>query len=146
MRNIFICLIIIFLISGSSDFVYSQANSNAANLIIASDLESNVAFLASPLLKGRMNGEAGLELAALYIASQAKLYGLKPANGNSYFQPFSIMKKIRDPNSPPMQFILNKKDTIILDEPRYQLVPTDPAFKLPKDFVEKVINNVAGFI
>ena len=146
MHKIFICLITIILGSWSSDFVYSQGNSNTANIITSSDLESYVSFLASPLLKGRMNGESGLEVAAIFIASQAKLIGLKPANGNSYFQPFSIMRKMRDPDSAPLRFILNKKDTIFLDEPRYQLVPTDPAFKLPEGYVEKVINNVAGYV
>jgi len=146
MRNIFISLIITFLVSWAPDFVYSQVNNTSANQISSSDMESYVTFLASPLLKGRMNGETGLEIAAQYIASQAKLNGLKPANTTSYFQPYSVMKKMRDPKTPPMLFILKNKDTIILNEPRYQLVPTDPTFTLTEGSVVKILNNVAGYI
>jgi hypothetical protein len=146
MRNIFRGLIIIFLISASRYPAYSQANPNPVNQITSSDLESNVTFLASPLLKGRMNGEAGLDIAAQYLASQARLAGLKPANQNSYFQPYTVMKKMPDPNTPPMRYILKNKDTIKLFEPRYQLVPTDPAFSLPEGYLIKILNNVAGFI
>jgi len=146
MRNIFISLIFIFLVSWAPDFVYSQANTNTSSQITSSDMESYVTFIASPLLKGRKNGEAGLEIAALYIASQAKLTGLKPADGNSYFQSYSVMKKIRNPKIPPMQLILKNKDTIIINEPRDQLVPTDPSFILPEGSVAMELNNVAGYI
>jgi len=146
MRNIFISLIFIFLVSWAPDFVYSQANINTSSQITSSDMESYVTFIASPLLKGRKNGEAGLEIAALYIASQAKLTGLKPADGNSYFQSYSVMKKVRNPKFPPMQLILKNKDTIIINEPRDQLVPTDPSFILPEGSVAMELNNVAGYI
>ena len=146
MRNIFISLIFIFLVSWAPDFVYSQANTNTSSQITSSDMESYVTFIASPLLKGRKNGEAGLEIAALYIASQAKLTGLKPADGNSYFQSYSVMKKVRNPKFPPMQLILKNKDTIIINEPRDQLVPTDPSFILPEGSVAMELNNVAGYI
>ena len=48
-------------------------------------------FLASDELKGRDTGSEGLEIAALYAASQFRSYGLDPVNG-SYYQnvPFSI--------------------------------------------------------
>lgn len=146
MRYIVTHLFLIFLTTWSPVFVYSQANNSSANPITSSDLESWVGFLASPLLLGRMNGEVGLDIAAQYIASQAKLAGLKPANGKSYFQPYSVMKKMRDPKTPSMMFILKNKDTIILNQPRYQLVPTDPAFVLPEGFEVKVLNNVTGYI
>ena len=107
--------------------IYSQKNTNSINQITSSDLESYVSFLASPLLKGRMNGEDGLEIAAQYIASQAKLLGLKPANGNSYFQPYSILKKSMDPNKTRVQIISNGKDTVTIKEPLFQLVPTGPS-------------------
>lgn len=107
--------------------LYSQKNQNSINQITSSDLESYVTFLASPLLKGRMNGEEGLEIAAQYIASQAKLTGLKPANGTSYFQPYAVMKKTMDPNKTKVQIISNGKDTVTVKEPMFQLVPTGPA-------------------
>lgn len=146
MRILFTSLIITFFVSWTPDFVYSQAITNTASQITSSDLESYVTFLASPLLKGRQNGEAGLEIAALYIASQAKLAGLKPVDGNSYFQAYSVMKKVRNPKFPPMQLILKNKDTIIINEPRDQLVPTDPSFIIPEGSVAMELNNVAGYI
>jgi len=100
---------------------------NPSLTITASDLESHVSFLASPLLEGRMNGEEGLEIAGHYIASQAKLIGLKPANGNSFFQPYTIMKKVTDPDKSVIQVISNDKDTVINRASFINLIPTGPA-------------------
>lgn len=75
MKKLLNYLCILFFLSFSVSDSYSQKASNSINLITSSDLESYVTFLASPLLKGRMNGEEGLEIAAQYIASQAKILG-----------------------------------------------------------------------
>jgi Zn-dependent M28 family amino/carboxypeptidase len=127
MKRKLMCLIAIILTSMASLSVYSQKNHNSVNLITSSDLESYVSFLASPLLKGRMNGEEGLEIAAQYIASQSKLLGLKPANGNSYFQPYSVFKKSMDPNKTRVQIISKGKDTLVINESLFQIVPTGPS-------------------
>ncbi|MCX6320377.1 MAG: M28 family peptidase [Bacteroidia bacterium] len=127
MRKLHICIIAMTLAVMAPVSLYSQKNQNSINQITSSDLESYVTFLASPLLKGRMNGEEGLEIAAQYIASQAKLTGLKPANGTSYFQPYAVMKKTMDPNKTKVQIISNGKDTVTVKEPMFQLVPTGPA-------------------
>lgn len=107
--------------------VYSQRNIDSEKKITYSDLESYVSFLASPLLKGRKDGEEGLEIAAQYIASQAKLIGLKPANGSSYFQPYPIVRKSMDPDQTKIQIISDIKDTVTLKDPFFQLVPTGPS-------------------
>ena len=104
--------------------VYPQRITDSENKITASDLESYVSFLASPLLKGRKDGEDGLEIAAQYIASQAKLIGLKPANGQSYFQPYPVIKKSMDPDKTSIQIISENKNTVTLKGPFFQLVPT----------------------
>ncbi|MEI8226135.1 MAG: M28 family peptidase [Bacteroidota bacterium] len=127
MRKLHICIIAMTLAVMAPVSLYSQKNQNSINQITSSDLESYVSFLASPLLKGRMNGEEGLEIAAQYIASQAKLTGLKPANGTSYFQPYAVMKKTMDPNKTRVQIISNGKDTVTAKEPMFQLVPTGPS-------------------
>jgi hypothetical protein len=146
MRNILISLIFIFLIASSSDSVYSQTINGSINQITSSDMESYVDFLASPLLRGRKNGEDGLEIAAQYIVSQVKLLGLKPANGNSYFQSYSVSRKRKDPIKPDVQIILNNKDTITIEEQRYRLDQT-PNSNRSRDKVElKVLNNIAAFI
>jgi hypothetical protein len=127
MKKVNFGFIVMLLIAVTNNSLYSQRKDNSINLITSSDLESYVTFLASPLLKGRMNGEEGLEIAGGYIASQAKLLGLKPANGNSYYQPYSILKKTMDPEKTKLQVISYGKDTITLKEPLFQLMPTGPS-------------------
>jgi hypothetical protein len=116
----------IIIISLSATSIYSQKNSSSLT-ITASDLESHVSFLASPYLKGRMNGEEGLEIAGKYLVSQAKLIGLKPANGTSYFQPYTVIKKTTDPVRTTVQIITNGRDTVFCKEPFTNLLPTGPA-------------------
>ena len=120
--KIFITNIIILL----SVISLSAQKNNPIHVITASDLESHVTFLASPFLKGRMNGEEGLEIAREYIASQAKLIGLKPANGDSYFQPYKIIKKTLDPEKTIVQIISNGKDTLRQNTTLVNLIPTGP--------------------
>src|SRR5687768_3661680 len=51
----------------------------------------HIMYLASDDLKGRGNGQEGLEKAAEYIAQQFKAAGLRPAGaGNDWFQPFEL--------------------------------------------------------
>jgi len=92
--------------------------------ISSADLESHLSFLASPLLEGRMNGEPGLDIAAAYIESQIKLLGLKPANGNSFIQPFPVFRKSMDRQKTTISIISGDNDTVILREPMYQLYPS----------------------
>jgi hypothetical protein len=116
--------------------VYSQRNTNPEDKITSSHLESYVSFLASPLLKGRKDGEEGLDIAAQYLASQAKLIGLKPANGISYYQPYFVTKKSMDPDKTRIQVISENRDTITLREPFYSLLPMGPAdLKIDGDVV-----------
>jgi hypothetical protein len=107
--------------------LYSQRITDSEKKITASDLESYVSFLASPLLRGRKDGDDGLEIAAQYIASQAKIIGLKPANGQSYFQPYPVIKKSMDPAKTSIQIISENKDTVTMKDPFFQLVPTGPS-------------------
>jgi len=104
-----------------------QKKAAGSDLITASDLQSHMTFLASPLLKGRENGEPGLEIAQEYIVSQVKLMGLKPANGNSYYQPYTITKNTMDPDKTVIQVISDNSDTVSIKEPIYQLLPTGPS-------------------
>jgi putative aminopeptidase FrvX len=87
---------ILIFIGSLSTLIVSAQKGNTITTITASDLESHVSFLASPLLMGRMNGEKSLEIAAEYLAAQAKFLGLKPANGDSYFQSYTLYKKLND--------------------------------------------------
>src|SRR5262245_48654281 len=51
----------------------------------------HIKYLASDELKGRGNGQDGLERAADYIAAQFKAAGLRPGGvANDWFQPFEL--------------------------------------------------------
>jgi hypothetical protein len=76
---------------------------------------------------GRMNGEPGLEIAQQYIISQVRLMGLKPANGTSYLQPYSVTKTTIDPYKTMIQIIPEGKDTVIVKNKIFQLLPIGPA-------------------
>lgn len=127
MKGSYICTAAIVLTLMACIPVYSQKGNKSEKQITASDMESYISFLASPLLKGRMNGEEGLEIAGQYIESQAKLLGLKPANGNSYFQPYTVNRKIMDPVKTKIQIISAVNDTLTIKDPMYQLVPIGPS-------------------
>jgi hypothetical protein len=127
MKSKFNRLIIIALLAAIINPVTAQKKPSPADVITSDDLESYVSFLASPLMKGRANGEPGLELAQQYIVSQARLLGLKPANGTSYFQPYTIIKNSIDLDKTSVQIISEKNDTVTLKKPVYQLVPSGPS-------------------
>jgi len=48
-------------------------------------IRAHVKFLADDLLEGRGTGQRGGDLAALYLATQFEIYGLKPAGDNGTF-------------------------------------------------------------
>ncbi len=52
---------------------------------------AHIQYLASPELKGRASGSPELEKSAAYIAGEFKSFGLKPADGKNYEQPFSVL-------------------------------------------------------
>ena len=78
-------------------------------------------------MNGRANGTKDLDIALNYLTSQAKLLGLKPANGNSYYQPYSLMKKSIDPEKSEISIFTTANDSIQFREPMYQLFPTGPS-------------------
>jgi hypothetical protein len=127
MKNIITFLMVIIMIIGTPEISFSQKKIPGTDVITSSDLASYVTFLASPLLKGRKNGEPGLDIAQQYIASEAKLLGLRPANGNSYFQPYSLIKSTMDPDKTMIQVVPKGHDTLTFTEPIFQLVPSGPS-------------------
>jgi Zn-dependent M28 family amino/carboxypeptidase len=127
MKKVALLLFVTLLVTVTPVSLYSQKYPASINQITSSDLESYISFLASPLLLGRMNGEPGLDIAAQYIASQAKLNGLKPANGNSYFQPYKVIKKSLNMEKTSVRVISGLKDTAIIKDEIFQLIPTGPS-------------------
>jgi hypothetical protein len=101
----------------------SQKGGSGVSKINSGDLEAYVSFLASPSMKGRSDGEPELDITVNYLASQAKLLGLKPANGTSYLQPYSIMEKSIDPKKSMIKIFSSGMDSVKLTEPMIQLFP-----------------------
>jgi Peptidase family M28 len=131
-KHLIIIAILFSLIYPSS----AQKKVPSADVITSEDLESYVSFLASPYLKGRADGEPGLELADQYIVSQAKLLGLKPANGTSYLQPYTIINNSIDLEKTKIQIVSDINDTVTIRKPVYQLIPTGPSdFSLEGDVI-----------
>jgi hypothetical protein len=54
------------------------------------NLKTDVCYLASDSLGGRLEGTPGIDLAAEYIATELRRAGLQPLFGNSYYQEFPI--------------------------------------------------------
>lgn len=102
---------------------FSQKSDTGISKINSEDLEAYVSFLASPSMKGRSDGEPELEITVNYLASQAKLLGLKPANGTSYLQPYTIIQKSIDAEKSMIKVFSSVKDSVILKEPMIQLFP-----------------------
>jgi hypothetical protein len=92
-------LVCIAFLGISSVYLYSLSGNISAKAVAAdwtSGLSAeryfkHVSFLASDDLKGRGDGTPELERAADYIASQFRMFGLKPAGENdTFFQKFQI--------------------------------------------------------
>jgi hypothetical protein len=80
-----ILLLVLFQLAASNQ----NPNSNeqkGLEAIQSARLQTHVDFLASDLLEGRGTATRGYDLAALYVASQFELLGLKPGNQNSFYQ------------------------------------------------------------
>jgi hypothetical protein len=129
---VFIALILILNAEKSS----AQKKIPGTNEITATDMSSYVTFISSPLLKGRANGEPGLDIAQQYIISEAKLLGLKPGNGNSYLQPYTVVKKSLDPLKTAIKVSREGKDSVEFHDQVFQLIPTGPSdFRVSGDLV-----------
>lgn len=83
-------LAMLFLVSG---FGWAQKNpvAEVTKLITSPEVEAHLTFLASDEMRGRDTGSPELDIAANYIASQFKIFGLKTAPGlSNYFQPVAL--------------------------------------------------------
>ena len=64
----------------------AQAAGAQAPAVNAREIDAHLRFLSSDLLEGRAPATRGGRLAAEYIASQLRAYGVEPAADGSYFQ------------------------------------------------------------
>lgn len=69
------------------------AAATGMNTINARDLQAHLDFLSSDAAAGRGTGQPGLQVAAEYIASQFRRFGLEPFGAEgTYFQKFEVIK------------------------------------------------------
>jgi peptidase M28-like protein/PDZ domain-containing protein/PA domain-containing protein len=73
----------------------------------------DIKFLASPELKGRATGSPELEKAAAFIAAKFREFGLKPADGKSYYQAFSVTTDARLGKANRFHFTESGRTTIL---------------------------------
>jgi Zn-dependent M28 family amino/carboxypeptidase len=64
------------------------------------EMRAHVEFLADDLLEGRDAGTRGYDIAARYVASRFDGFGLKPGNGDSWYQVVSLQSARIDPTKP----------------------------------------------
>jgi Zn-dependent M28 family amino/carboxypeptidase len=67
--------------------------------ITAAEIDGHLRFLASDLLEGRAPGTRGGRIAAEYIASELRAYGVEPGVNGSYFQSVPIDVLTTQPGS-----------------------------------------------
>jgi hypothetical protein len=135
MKRIIPALLLVMIFVGNSESSEAQKRIPGTDIITSSDLSSYVTFISSPLLKGRADGEPGLDIAQQYIISEAKLIGLKPANGTSYLQSYLATKNSMDHVKTKIQ-IAAGSDTLNFAGPILQLFPSEPSdFKVSGDIV-----------
>lgn len=121
------CLFVIILTFLVPEILLSQKKNNGIYKINSEDLKAYVSFLASPAMKGRSNGAPELDITVNYLAAQAALIGLKPANGNSYLQPYTLMEKLIDHKKSSVKIFNEQNDSIIIKDPILQLYPVGAA-------------------
>jgi hypothetical protein len=83
----------------SSRIANKEAALTAAPTVSSEAISKHIKYLASDELQGRRSGTVGCEKAAEYIVSQFKEYGLKPANGTSFFQEFEFIAGVKNGSS-----------------------------------------------
>ena len=90
MRKLLLCAIFL------SGAFLGQAQTDAEKVrstVSKNDIEAHIFFLASDELKGRATGSEEIDIAANYLATNLRRYGVKPAGeNNSYYQQVKFQK------------------------------------------------------
>lgn len=95
--GLFFALSAIVLSMGCPQSVLAQRFSSKGYSSITEERSRNIlGFLASELLEGRDAGMRGGNIAAEYIVSMFKEWGIAPFGGESYFQPFLAVKNVNN--------------------------------------------------
>lgn len=95
--NIILSVFVTLLMLSGGDSVYAQGFSKKALAGVTEERARNiVGFLADDLLEGRDAGMQGGYLAAEYIVSLFKEWGVGPFLESGYYQPFTAVKNVNN--------------------------------------------------
>lgn len=86
---------------------YAQDKAKYGNFeaITADRLKAHLEFIANDLLEGRDTPSRGQDIAAWYVATQLKLWGVKPAGDDgTYFQKIAITRPVVDVENCSFEF------------------------------------------
>lgn len=75
----------------------------------AEGVRAHVEFLADDLLEGRDAGTRGYDIAARYVATEMEGLGLKPGNGESWYQNVPFVERAPDSSAPGAITIAGKR-------------------------------------
>ena len=101
-----------------------RAQKKGLESISIHDLKMHMEFLASDELEGRNTGEPGLQIAARYLAVQARRLGLQPADpDNDFFQPFTILERAYDREHSQAAIMTPGSDPVVNKDPFYIFPP-----------------------
>ena len=103
-----------FLISGCN--LTDKNISPALNSINNEAIKNYLSILASDDFQGRAPSTPGEEKTINYLAEQFKVLGLKPANGDSYFQDVPLMKIYSDKSMTFNVYQGSKKSTLVFSQ------------------------------
>jgi Zn-dependent M28 family amino/carboxypeptidase len=84
----------------SSVSVIALANDAPEPAFTPEAVRAHVEFLADDLLEGRDAGTRGYDIAARYVATQMEGLGLKPGNGESWYQQVPFVERAPDRSAP----------------------------------------------
>jgi len=151
MRTIYLLtLIVLFplVITAQSDKEITEKT------VSKSTIEGHIYFLASDELKGREAGEPGADIAAKYLGTTLKRYGVSPVEGakDGYYQPIEF-KKTTPPNEVKLSIdnntysdvlSLTMINTKISDEIEYIGFGLEDDYKNKNDYKGKILIAKAG--
>ena len=116
MRVKLTCVAVALLIIPAISYSQNPVAEEYVQTITADDLSRDLHVLASDSLEGRETGKKGQKMAAQFLASEFKKYGLQPPvktdSGMSYFQKFSLVKKEWD----EVSLVVDKKQKFFLKD------------------------------
>ena len=105
----------------TTSFTYCQES--GLESITERELRDHLTYLASDEMEGRKTGEAGLDLAAEYLAQQSKKIGLKAIDDNGdYYQEYTLVTRTQDFSRSSI-VVRKKGDSEVTSNSKFYLLP-----------------------